>query len=248
MTRPPGPLEGEAPQAPPEGAAVRARAIDSGCPHPAAAAGRPTRREALRRLGAAGGITGPWAALLGACAGQPRTDYHLLRDPGPAPAPAAAPGDRVLLLASGTPASLYDTERMVFSSDGASRSYFQFGYWAERPQRRLLQLAEDRLVATHAFREVALSTAGIRGELLLTLRLEWLYLDDAADPAQARLAFAAELVDWRARRLLARRRFARQTDMRDNDAGAFAAAASDAMGVLLGELSDWVVPAAALAG
>jgi hypothetical protein len=35
--------------------------------------------------------------------------------------------------------------------------------------------------------------------------------------------------------------------MRDNDAGAFAAAASDAMGVLLGELSDWVVPASALA-
>jgi ABC-type uncharacterized transport system auxiliary subunit len=207
---------------------------------------RPARRSALRRLAGVFGAAAP--ALLGACAGPPRTDYHLLRDAGPAPAPAAARSDKVLLLANGSPASLYDTERMVFSVDGASRSYFQFGYWTERPQRRLLQLAEERLVAHRAFREVVLSTSGVRGELLLTLRLESLYLDDAADPARARLAFGAELVDWRARRLLARRRFAREADVRDHDAAAFAAAASDAMGALLGELVDWVVPAAAPAG
>ncbi|MBN8511113.1 MAG: membrane integrity-associated transporter subunit PqiC [Burkholderiales bacterium] len=207
-----------------------------------------TRRQALRRLVGACGTAGPLTVLLGACAGPPRTDYHLLRDPGPAPAPAAVRSDKVLLLASGSPASLYDTERMVFSVDGSSRSYFQFGYWAERPQRRLLQLAEERLVATGAFRDVALSTAGIRGELLLTLRLESLYLDDAAEPGQARLAFAAELVDWRARRLLGRRRFAREAEVRDHDAAAFAAAASGALGELLGELAAWVAPTAAAAG
>jgi ABC-type uncharacterized transport system auxiliary subunit len=207
------------------------------------------RRAALRRLvGTACGTAGPLTALLGACAGPPRTDYHPLRDPGPAAAPAAARSDKVLLLASGNPASLYDTERMVFSVDGESRSYFQFGYWTERPQRRLLQLAEERLVAAQAFREVALSTSGVRGELLLTLRLESLYLDDSTEPARARVAIGAELVDWRARRLLARRRFVREADVRAHDAAAFAAAAGDAMGVLLGELVAWVVPAAATNG
>jgi ABC-type uncharacterized transport system auxiliary subunit len=236
--------EGGACKAPSAAARAGGRAFPGRWP-PAA----PTRRQALGRLlGTACGAAVPLPALLAGCAGPPRTDYHLLRDPGPAPAAAAVRSDKVLLLASGSPASLYDTERMVFSVDGSSRSYFQFGYWAERPQRRLLQLAEERLVAAGAFRDVALSTAGIRGELLLTLRLESLYLDDATEPGRARLAFAAELVDWRARRLLGRRRFARDADVGDHDAAAFAAAASEALGVLLGELADWVAPAAAVAG
>jgi ABC-type uncharacterized transport system auxiliary subunit len=217
------------------------------CPPPSPTAAAPTRRAALRRL-ALGGIAAPLPLLLGACAGSPRIDYHLLRDAAPPAPPAATRIDKVLLLASGNPAALYDTERMVFSADGTSRSFFQFGFWADRPQRRLLQLAEERLVRTQAFREVALSTAGVRGDLVLTLRLESLYLDHATQPSQAWLAFGAELLDWRARRLLARQRFARSADVRgDDDARAFAAAASGVAGVLLGELVAWVASAAATA-
>lgn len=205
------------------------------------------RRRLLRgALGAcAFGAAGP--VLLAGCAAAARTDYHLLRDTAPPPVPAAARIDQVLLVAPGTPASLYDTERMVFSADGSSRSYFQFGFWAERPQRRLMLLAEERLARAQAFREVALSTSGVRGGLLLTLRLESLYADDAADTAQARLAFGAELLDWSARRLIARRRFERATPMPRHDAAAFAEAASVSMGALLGELTDWAVASAAAA-
>lgn len=212
---------------------------------PAAAPGR--RRVLRGALGAcAAGAAG--SLPLAGCGGAPRTDYHLLRDAAPAPPQAPARVDQVLLVAPGTPASLYDTERMVFSADGSSRSYFQFGFWAERPQRRLLLLAEERLVRAQAFREVALSTSGIRGSLLLTLRLESLYADDAADPAQARLAFGAELIDWTDRRLIARRSFERATPMPRHDAAAFAEAASVSMGVLLGELTDWAVASAGGSG
>lgn len=187
---------------------------------------------------------GPLGALLGACAGTPRTDYHLLLDGDPSAPGAASPAaprvDKVLLVAAGTAPTLYDTDRMVFSADGASRSYFQYGFWSERPQRRLLSLAEARLARADAFRAVALSTSGIRGELLLTLRLDALYADDAADPAQARLAFAADLIDWRSRQLLARRSFERSVPMARRDAAAFAEAASRAAGALLDELTGWV--------
>ena len=49
--------------------------------------------------------------------------------------------DKVLLVASAPGPGLYDSDRMVFSADGRSRSYFQFGYWSERPSQSLLWLA-----------------------------------------------------------------------------------------------------------
>lgn len=218
-------------------------------PRPASAA---RRRWIGGALAAAAGAA-PLGALLGGCAGPPRTDYHLWFDGAASPAspastaaaPAAPRIDQVLLIAGGTAAALYDTDRMVFSADGASRSYFQYGFWAERPQRRLVALAEAHLARADAFRAVALSTSGIRGGLLLTLRLDALYVDNAADPALARLAFSADLVDWRDRRLIARRSFDRSEPMARHDASAFAAAASRAVGALLADLNEWAIGVAA---
>ncbi len=205
---------------------------------------RRDRRAALGMLGSALA-----SGVLAGCAGAPRTDYRLLRDAGPQQPPLPGPrSDRVLLLASGGPPALYDTDRMVFSADGSSRSYFQFGFWADRPQRELLRLAEARLVQAQAFSGVALATSGVRGDLLLTLRLESLYLDAAASPAQARLAFGAELVDWRSRSLLGRKSFALALPASQADAEGFADAAGRAVGVLLGELTDWAAATGAKAG
>ena len=201
------------------------------------------RRQALRWLAGAAP-----AALLAGCGFNraPRTDFYLLRD---AQADASAmPGaaiDKVLLVASGAMPGLYDSDRMVFSADGRSRSYFQFGYWSERPAQALLLLAEARLQRAQRFRDVALSTAGVRGDLLLSLRLDELYLDTSAEPAQVRLHVSAELLDWQRRTLLSRRAFAQATAVTRRDAGGLAEAASQATGVLLGELVDW---AAANAG
>jgi ABC-type uncharacterized transport system auxiliary subunit len=140
---------------------------------------------------------------------------------------------------------LYDSDRMVFSADGRSRSYFQFGYWSERPAQSLLWLTEARFAAAKRFREVALSTAGVRGDLLLSLRLDELYLDASLEPGQLRLIVSAELIDWQTRKLLARRRFVQVAAATTRDASGVAAAASQALGVMLGEMLDWTVASAA---
>ena len=97
------------------------------------------------------------------------------------------------------PPGVYGSDRMVFSKDGHSRSYFQFGFWSERPAQTLLTLAEARLARSQRFSAVAASTAGVRGDLLLSLRLDELYLDVSVEPARVRLGISAELVDWRQR-------------------------------------------------
>jgi ABC-type uncharacterized transport system auxiliary subunit len=204
----------------------------------------------LRWLPLASGV--PLLSSLQACGldPAPRIDYHALRDVGDPGSTAAAPGstariDKVLLLSSRAAPTFYDTDRMVFSVDGKSRSYFQYGFWTEAPPRSVLVLAEQRLARAGVFRTVALSTSGVRGDLLLTLRLDELYLDDAANPAQARLSFTADLVDWRQRSLLARRSFSRSQAVATRDAGGLALAASQATTTLLDELVAWAAASAA---
>ena len=184
----------------------------------------------------------PWALAGCTLGSSPRRDFYLLRDANAqAPVPPGPAIDKVLLLASSAMPGLYDSDRMVFSADGRSRSYFQFGYWSERPAQSLLLLAETRLVNAQRFRAVASSTSGVRGDLLLTLRLDEIYLDTASTPQRVSLAVTAELIDWGQRRLIARRTFRQFAAVAQGGAAEFADAASDALGRMLGELVDWTV-------
>jgi cholesterol transport system auxiliary component len=197
------------------------------------------RRLLLPLLGAA-----PAGMLLSACGlgSAPRRDFYLLRDAGTTA--AASPGqriDQVLLVSAMALPGLYDGDRMIFSADGRSRSTFQFGYWSERPAQALQTLALARLAHAGHFRDVVSSTSGVRGELLLSLRLDELYLDTSQQPDRVSLAVAAELIDWRERRLLGRQAFQQTQAVQQDGATGLADAASEAMGRLLGELVDWTI-------
>jgi ABC-type uncharacterized transport system auxiliary subunit len=188
----------------------------------------------------------PWALAGCTLGSSPRRDFFLLGDANAQASAPPGPGiDKVLLIASNTLPGLYDSDRMVFSADGRSRSYFQFGYWSERPAQSLLLLAEARLVNAQRFRAVASSTSGVRGDLLLSLRLDELYLDTSVDPGLVQLAVSAELLDWRERKLLARRSFRQTVEVSPRNAPDLALAGGRATGRVLDELAAWVLASAA---
>jgi ABC-type uncharacterized transport system auxiliary subunit len=153
--------------------------------------------------------------------------------------------DRVLLVSMGQSQALYDSDRMVFSPDGVSRAFFQYSNWSERPARRLVSLVERRLAASGTFRTVALSTAGVRGDLVLSLRLDELYLDESAKPPRVRATVLAELLDWRNRALLGRRGVTRDVPTPTLDARGMARASNVALTAVLDELSAWLGEVAA---
>jgi len=213
--------------------------------------GRGARR-ALLRIGAA------WAALpLAGLAGcgtltstAPRFDFYVIEDLKPVPQAAAStsarPGvNRTLLLTSGPAQALFDSDRIVFTRDGAAHAYYQYSNWSERPGRRIVSLAEARLAQGGGFRSVAQTVAGVRGDQVLSLRLDELIHDDSVSPGMLRLAVTAELLDWRTRTIAARRTFSRSTRVGSQDAKGAARAASVAVTELLDELVTWTEASAA---
>ena len=174
---------------------------------------------------------------------SPKIDYFVLQDlalPAPSTTPSPARSSRVLLIASSTSQALFDSERMVFTKDGISRSYYQFANWSERPPQSLATLAETRLSRVGSFRAVTQSTSGVKADLLLTLRLNELTHDDSVSPGVMRLEVTADLVDWRTRELVARRVFVGAVAVASRDSIGGAQAANRAITTMLDDLSPWV--------
>ena len=174
---------------------------------------------------------------------SPKSDYFVLQDlalPAPSTTPSPARSSRVLLIASSTSQALFDSERMVFTKDGISRSYYQFANWSERPPQSLATLAETRLSRVGSFRAVTQSTSGVKADLLLTLRLNELTHDDSVSPGVMRLEVTADLVDWRTRELVARRVFVGAVAVASRDSIGGAQAANRAITTMLDDLSPWV--------
>jgi cholesterol transport system auxiliary component len=161
--------------------------------------------------------------------------------------PAVMPNDsgtRVLMLATGATPTLFDSDRMVYTRDGVGRSYYNFASWSERPGRRLATLAETRFSQDPYWKAVVSTVAGARGDLLLTLKLDDLTHDDSNPPGQMNVACTAELIDWRQHRFMARTRLQRSATVRSRDAKGAAAAANQAVSLLLDDLEAWTRQAA----
>jgi ABC-type uncharacterized transport system auxiliary subunit len=216
-----------------------------------------TRRAVLRRLPAVGAL--PLMGLAGCSTldnRAPRFDFFVLEDlrapvPPSPPMPSTAVAatrpriDRTLLLTTGPTQALFDSDRMVYTRDGEGRAYYQYSNWSERPARRILTLVESRLTRDGAFRAVASTVAGVRGDLVLSLRLDELLHDDARQPGMVRLAMTADLLDWRTRQLVARRGFQASAPVPVREARGAAQAANVAVTALLDALSAWTEASAA---
>jgi cholesterol transport system auxiliary component len=176
----------------------------------------------------------------------PPRDFYVLEDLAkPGTEKSGGEASRVLLVHPASASPFYDTQSLAFSRAPGQRGYYQFAGWTERPARRLTELLTVRIEARGGFRSVASSTAGVRGEILLNLRLEEFYHDAGANPGSARIEVSAELIDIAGRTVLARRRFAQSAPVAEESARAAVAALNRATSALLDELSAWIESATA---
>ena len=176
----------------------------------------------------------------------PPREYYVLADLGKAGAfKPAAPAGRVLLVNPASASPFYDTQSLVFSRNPGQRAYYQFAGWTERPGRRLTDLLMQRLETRNGFTSVALTTSGVKGDLVLNTRLEEFFQDTGAKPGGVRIEVSAELVDHARRTIIAQRRFMQSAPTEGENAQAAVAAFNRAVTVLLDEMSAWIEEAAA---
>ena len=207
------------------------------------AGARTARRVVVAGLPALAALLAGGCTVLG---GNPEPrQWHRLEDlagRGTAPGPAIP---RTLLVEMVSTSALQDGNALVFSREPGVFAHYRYADWAEPPGRRLAVLVERRLDARGRFRAVGQSTSGLAGDLLLRVGLEEFFHDASTDPGTARLALDADLIDWRTRTRVARRRFVRSEALASADAAGAAAALSRALTSALDELAPWVESAAA---
>jgi len=183
-------------------------------------------------------------ALLAGCMSLqdvPPREYYVLDDLAKAGASGrAAAAARVLLVTAASANPFYDTQSLVFSRAAGQRAYYQFAGWTERPGRRINDLLMRRLGARGSFKAVAVTTAGIKGDFVLSTRLEEFYHDTGTNPGSVRIEVSAEIVDYAGRTIVAQRRFAQSVPAAGENAQAAVSAFNQATTVLLDELSAWV--------
>ena len=188
-------------------------------------------------------------ALLTGCVSAPDVpsrEYYVLEDPvQPGVAKAGTGSARVLLVQPAVASPFYDTQSLAFSRAPGQRAYYQFAAWTERPARRVSELLTRRLEARGSFRSVASTTAGVKGDLVLNLRLDEFYHDVSAAPGSARVEVTAELVDATGRAVLARRRFTQSAPVASENARAAVVAFNQATAALLDEVAAWIEGSAA---
>jgi cholesterol transport system auxiliary component len=189
-------------------------------------------------------------ALLGGCLptgpSLPPQQFYVLTDlakPGTAER-TAKPG-RSLLISPTVTSPFYDTQSLVFSRAAGQRSYYQFAGWTERPGRRFSELLTRRLETRGAFVSVASTTSGVKGDLILSTRLEEIYQDASASPGRVQVEVTAELIDLVELTMISRRRFSQSAATTGENAAAAVGAFNQAVTALLDEVAAWTETAAA---
>lgn len=172
----------------------------------------------------------------------PAITYYVLEDSGHAERAARA-DPRTLLVLEPQTATFYDTTNLAFSRAPGTRGQYQFAHWTQRPGMRFGELLRARLDAWGGFASVAGAGSQVRGELLLDTRLVEFYHDAATPPGRVRVVLDAELVDLQTRRLVARKRFAREVAAQSHDAQGAAAAFDSAVALTLDDLTGWLAAA-----
>jgi ABC-type uncharacterized transport system auxiliary subunit len=201
------------------------------------------RRSLLRT-----GLLLPAAAMAGCFGGAGRAPHTWWELDAPGAPGVAQPDPKratLSLVVEGVAAgSLYDGTSLIYSRGAGMRAPYLYSSWTERPAARLARLAQRRLRARGGFRDVTLAEAGVAPDLLLTLTLDQLDHELTGDAGRLVLALSATLVDWKARRPIAWRRFSAVEPAVTADAEGAVAAASRAATAVLEELSPWVESAA----
>ena len=193
-------------------------------------------------------VHGTWlifvmAILLGGCTGLsprpvPDPNLHVLAVSQVArPAPAM----RALVLEVSVPRASpgFDTPRMIYVQRPYELDYFANSRWADAPARMLGPLLTQALEQSGGFRTVVQAPTAVPADVRVNAELIRLQQNFSMRPSRAEIALRVQLVDVRARRVLATRLFEETEAAPSEDAYGGVAGANAALARVLMQVVDF---------
>ena len=164
-----------------------------------------------------------------------------------APAARATAGNRELVIEVGPPRASpgFDTPRMAYVRKPYALEYFADNRWAEAPARMLGPLLTQALERSEGFRAVVQAPTVVPADVRVNTELIRLQQNFASRPSRVELGLRVQLVDVRARRVLATRSFEEIEAAPTEDAYGGVTAANAALARLLPQVVDFCVVEAA---
>lgn len=166
--------------------------------------------------------------------------YYVMDDAGRTPVAAASLNPRVLVLTDTQAGAFYDTDGMAYSRQPGTRAYYQFARWSERAGKRFTDLLLTRLEAEKIFSTVAQTGTNVQGDWLLITEIVEHYHDASQQPGAVRMLLRAEVVDIKARKLIARNTFSQSVPAASYNAAGAHQAFNQAATQTLNEMADWL--------
>ncbi len=170
----------------------------------------------------------------------PEIVYYVMEDLGRTPGAPATPAARVLVLNDTQAGAFYDTDGMAYSRQSGTRAYYQFARWSERAGKRFTDLLLTRLEAEKIFSTVAQTGTNVQGDWLLTTEIIEHYHDASQQPGTVKMLLRAEVVDIKARKLIARNTFSQSVPVASYNAAGAHQAFNRAATQTLNEMADWL--------
>ena len=135
----------------------------------------------------------------------------------------------------------FDTLQMVYVQRSYELDYFATARWADTPARMLGPLLAQALEQTESFRAVVQTPSAIPADVRVNAELIRLQQDFTTHPSQVELSVRVELIDVRAKRVLASRVFDAMAPALTENAYGGVAAANVALQRVLEQVADFCV-------
>lgn len=187
--------------------------------------------------------------LLAGCTGLPppqveSTNTYVL-DAQPAIKAAQAKRDLVLAVSMPRARPGFDTPRMAYLRQPHELDYFAANQWADTPARMIGPLLAQALEQTGGFRAVVQAPGAVPADVRLDTELIRLQHDFSTQPSRIQLTLRAQLIDVRAKRVLAVKLLDETENAASDDPYGGVTAANRALQRVLAQLTDFCVDASA---
>ena len=186
----------------------------------------------------------PLAGLIAGCSILPKesaSKTFFVLDVSKEPVPHSAEQLKTGILVGAASAGLFiNSNRILFSDNRDTRSFYQFSFWTEPPPLQFTRLLLGKLESSGGFETVSRASVGAIGDYQLNTEIKDFYQDRTVSPPVARVEITANVVAFFNRRVIASQSFSQEVKLEDDNASGAVRAFSAATDKIGTDIAAWV--------